>query len=83
MTAKEKLLDKARNSPTGITFDELCNLAKKSGFTFRRQNGGHKIYKHPCGAMMNFQPGKNGMAKPYQVRQLIDFIDSEKEADNV
>jgi hypothetical protein len=30
-----------------------------------------------------FQPDKNGMAKTYQVKQLLDFIDSRKEAENV
>lgn len=80
MTAMEKLLDKARNSPSGITFDELCRLADKSGFRFRRQAGSHKIYKHPAhGVMMNFQPDKNGMAKSYQVKQLLDFIDGQRE----
>jgi hypothetical protein len=81
--AIEKLLDRARNFPSGITFDELCRLADNNGFIFRRQAGSHKIYKHPQGAMMNFQPDKNGMAKTYQVKQLLDFIDCQKEAENV
>jgi len=83
MSAIEKLLARARNSPFGITFDELCRIADKNGFIFRRQSGSHKIYKHPQGALMNFQPDKNGMAKVYQLKQLLDFIDSQKEAENV
>jgi len=84
MTAIEKLLERARNSPSGITFDELCRLADKHGFIFRRQSGSHKIYKHPLHrAMMNFQPDQNGMAKTYQVKQLLDFIDNHQEEENV
>ena len=83
MNTIEKLLDKARISPSGVTFDELCRLADNNGFRFRRQAGSHKIYKHPRGTMMNFQPDKNGMAKTYQVKQLLNFIDSQKEDDNV
>jgi len=28
--------------------------------------------------MMNFQKGKDGKAIPYQVRQLLDYIDANK-----
>ena len=84
MTVIDKLLDKARNSSAGITFDELCRLADRNGFVFRRQAGSHKIYKHPVHkAMMNFQPDRNGMAKVYQVKQMIDFIDNHQEDENV
>jgi len=32
------------------------------------------LYEHPDGAMMNFQD-RDGKAKPYQVKQLLDYID--------
>lgn len=84
MTTIEKLLAKVRNSPSGITFDELCRLADRSGFVFRRQGGSHKVYKHKIhGMIMNFQPDRNGMAKAYQVKQLLEFIDMHKEDENV
>lgn len=74
MTKKEKLFSKAKNSPGGLTFNELCRLAELAGFVFRNQSGSHKIYKHPAtGEMMNLQPyGKH--AKKYQVMQLLDVI---------
>lgn len=74
MGKKEKLFRKACNSPNNLSFDELCTLAKQVGFIYKNSSGDHDIYKHPDGGMMNFQP-VNGKAKPYQVRQLLVFID--------
>lgn len=76
MTVNDKILAKARDSAVNLTFDELCHLAELNGFIFRRQTGSHKIYRHSkYKVMMNFQPMRNGMAKMYQVKQLLNFID--------
>jgi predicted RNA binding protein YcfA (HicA-like mRNA interferase family) len=48
-------------------------MAEMAGFVFDRAGGPHKIYKHAAGGMMNFQD-VNGKAKPYQVKQLLDYI---------
>ena len=69
----EKLLQRAMEAPGNLRFSELCSLAECAGFIFDRAAGSHKIYKHHAGGMMNFQD-VNGKAKPYQVRQLLDFI---------
>lgn len=76
MGKREKIYEKAKNSPANVGFRELCYLAEKVNFELRDQKGSHKTYKHPqYKDMMNFQPDKNGKAKPYQVHQLINFID--------
>ncbi|HPR53412.1 MAG TPA: type II toxin-antitoxin system HicA family toxin [Deltaproteobacteria bacterium] len=75
MGRKEKLYRKASESPNNLSFSELCSLAKQVGFVYRNTSGDHETYKHPIGGrMMNFQP-INGKAKPYQVKQLLDFIE--------
>ena len=74
MAKCEKLLSKARNSPDNLRFNELCSLAVCYGWVFQRQSGSHRIYMHPNGIVMNFQP-RNGKAKPTQVRQLLDAIE--------
>ncbi len=62
------------SSRGNISFADLCKLAEHVGFTFDRQNGSHKIYKHEKHPeFMNFQNVK-GKAKPFQVKQLINFI---------
>lgn len=72
---KKRLLDKLSGSQANVKFSELCRLAELVGFVFDRQNGtSHKVYrheKHP--GIMNFQEVK-GKAKPYQVKQLLNFI---------
>lgn len=80
MDKKQKLFHKAKRSPEGISFKEIQDLAVLYGFVFDTQKGSHIQYKRnddPHG-FMNFQPQKNDkkMAKPFQVRQLIKFIET-------
>lgn len=74
-----KLLDKAARSPKNLKFEDLCALAECYGWVFQRQCGSHRIYIHPglgnaFGSMMNFQ-SRDGKAKPFQVRQLLEAIE--------
>ncbi|MGH9822014.1 MAG: type II toxin-antitoxin system HicA family toxin [Blastocatellia bacterium] len=75
MAGREKLLEKAHNSPDGLRFEELCRLAEFHGFQFDRQTGSHKIFVHAeSGKVLNFQD-KNGKAKAYQVRQFLRAVE--------
>lgn len=75
MTRREKLLEKARNNPRGLRFSELTRLAESYGFYLDRQGGSHAVYKHKgLGVSIPLQPDKNGKAKGYQVKQLLDAI---------
>jgi len=83
MANREKLLDKANNSPKNLRFEDLCALAEGYGWVFQRRSGSHHIYLNPrlgnaVGSMMNFQP-RDGKAKPTQVRQLLEAIEDLKE----
>lgn len=72
----DKLLEKARRSPANLRFDELCQLAECYGFVLDRTKGSHRIYKRPgWKGVLTFQDDK-GKAKPYQVRQLLQVIES-------
>lgn len=71
----DKLLERARKSPSDLRFTEICQLAECYGFVFDRQAGSHRIYKRRgWPQVINFQEWK-GKAKPYQVRQLLKVID--------
>jgi hypothetical protein len=80
MTKCEKLFQKAISSPNNLRIEEVCKLAECYGWVFQRQEGtSHGVYMHPAlgntpGSLMNFQ-SKNGKAKPYQVRQLLNAIE--------
>jgi hypothetical protein len=40
-----------------------------------RTSGSHRIFRHPMGLMLNLQPDRNGQAKRYQLRQLLDLVE--------
>ena len=64
------------NNPKGVRFAELARVAQAFGFALMRTSGSHRIYRHAkSGAMMNFQ-NCEGMAKPYQVRQFLDLVET-------
>jgi hypothetical protein len=75
MTSGAKLLAKALNDPSSLRFKEACRLAEAHGFTLARSKGSHSVYKHAdYGRLLNLQR-IGGMAKPYQVRQLLNAIE--------
>ncbi|MGF1670564.1 MAG: type II toxin-antitoxin system HicA family toxin [Balneolaceae bacterium] len=75
MGRKDKLLNKAKRSTANFRFKDLINLAELSGFELKRQKSSHVIMKHKTHDLfMNFQDN-NGDAKPYQVKQLLKYID--------
>jgi len=83
MARCDKLLAEARNNPKGLRFAELCYLAQCHGFTLKRQKGSHHQYtREGLTRPLNFQEAKNGMAKPYQVKDLLAAIDELDGEDN-
>lgn len=77
VASAEKILAQARNNPKGLRFSELQRLAKALGYELSRVNGSHHIYTHPTRPelpQLNMQEDK-GMAKAYQVRQVLSVID--------
>lgn len=81
MSKCAKLLLKARNSASNLSFAEVCRLAECYGWEFERQKGSHRLYVNKNlepfeGRTMNFQPDKSNNAKAYQVKQLLDAIEN-------
>ena len=76
MTSIAKLYTRIRLNGRA-SFADLRRIAEAFGFELKRTNGSHHIFQHPdVPGNLNLQPsGKD--AKPYQIRQLLDMIDSE------
>jgi hypothetical protein len=79
MSDCDDLYERARKRPQSLRLKEAIQLAECWGFVLARQTGSHRIYKrkgyiHP----VNLQPLKNGMAKPFQVRQILAAIEDLK-----
>ena len=78
MGKKEKLFERAKVSAKNYKFRDLIKLAEYHGFVYKRQKGSHVIMKHTDKSIfMNFQD-KDGEAKPYQVKQLLEAIEEHK-----
>ena len=71
-----KLYEKAKAYPKGLRFHELKTLCECIGMICDRNKGSHFIYRldDPF-ILISIQKMKDGKAKPYQVRQILNFID--------
>jgi hypothetical protein len=69
------LLARARANPASLRFAEACTLAECHGWVLARQRGSHRIFRRPgTPRLLNLQDVR-GMAKAYQVRQLLAAVD--------
>jgi hypothetical protein len=72
---KRKLLERALSKPASLRFIEVCHLAEAYGSRLDRVRGSHHIYEHPPSTRpLNLQ-NIRGMAKAYQVRQLLRDVE--------
>ena len=79
----EDILIAMRNNPKGIRFSDLCRVCD-SFFGKPRQRGtSHRVYKTPWPGdpRVNIQEEK-GMAKAYQVKQVLRAIEKLKSHEN-
>ena len=67
---------KAKGNPKGLRFTELKTLCACIGMTYDRVKGSHFIYRMDDPFfLLSIQKMKDGKAKPYQVRQLLAYIE--------
>lgn len=72
---REKLLQRIMNCQKNVSFSDVVRLAEEFGFKLGRTNRSHNIFYHSnVPQPLNLQE-RDGKAKPYQVRQLIEFIE--------
>lgn len=72
-----KLLDLMRQSPQSVRFSDLVKVCDHIFGAARQQGSSHRVYRTPWvgDPRVNIQRGKAGMAKAYQVRQVLIAID--------
>ena len=75
----EKIIDQMRRSPQNVRFDDLAKVCAEYFGEPRQQGTSHKVHKTPWHGdpRVNIQRGKDGKdgnAKAYQVRQVLDAI---------
>jgi hypothetical protein len=71
----EEIIKKMENSPKGIKYKELVLVCNHYFGLPRQRSSSHCVYKTPWQGdpRVNIQNFK-GMAKPYQVRQVLKAI---------
>ena len=73
---KKKLLQKLLSNTKNIRFSEAVACAEAFGFKLDRVNGSHHIFVHPeIPELLNLQNVK-GKAKPYQLKQFLQLIET-------
>jgi hypothetical protein len=73
----ESILDAMRSNPKGVRFADACKVATHFFGETRHKGTSHWVWKMPWPGdpRVNLQRSKDGNAKSYQVRQLVDAID--------
>ena len=70
------ILEALRTNPQGVRFADLAKVCEAYFGTPRQKSTSHRVYRTPWPGdpRVNIQNAK-GMAKPYQVRQVIRAIE--------
>lgn len=84
MAIEQALVVRARRNPAGLSFEDALILARQLGFQHIRTQGSHCIFHHPLAPQirnqfpqpLNLQRGKDGKAKSYQIRQLLQMAEA-------
>lgn len=73
----EKIIEQMRNAPQNVRYGDLAKVCEEHFGAPRQQGTSHAVYKTPWvgDPRVNIQTAKNGMAKTYQVRQVLEAID--------
>jgi hypothetical protein len=76
MSTIDGIVDQMQRSPQGIRFADLCRVCDRFFGQSRQSGSSHRIYKTPWEGdpRVNIQNVK-GMAKAYQVRQVLKAIE--------
>lgn len=83
MTRTVDILRRMRRNPAGIRFTDLCRVCDEFFGSARQSSTSHRVYGTPWQGdpRVNIQNAK-GMAKAYQVRQVLKAIERLKDAES-
>jgi len=71
-----KIIEQMWRSPQNVRFDDLAKVCADHFGAPRQEGTSHTVYQTPWQGdpRVNIQRGKDGNAKAYQVRQVLDAI---------
>jgi hypothetical protein len=71
----EKIVEQMRSNPSGVRFDDLIRVCTAVFGKPQHKGGSHQKFRTSGARPLIVQPGQNGMAKPYQVKQVLKHLD--------
>jgi hypothetical protein len=76
MSRIDDILAAARSNPKNVKFSDICKVCDYFFGEPRQNSTSHRVYKTPWQGdpRVNIQ-NKNGKAKPYQVKQVLNAVD--------
>ena len=77
MASIEKLIEKMKNQPNGITIEEVSKVLAEKGYSFARQKGSHCHYINKTGDVITIVQRKPTIKKVYVV-EVLDRIGETK-----
>ena len=82
MPSLDEIITQMRTNPQGVRFVDLCRVCDFFFGKARQKSSSHRIYKTPWQGdpRVNIQSDK-GMAKAYQIRQVVRAIEQLEEQD--
>ncbi len=83
MSKIEKTLAEMEKAPQNVRFSDLSKVCVHYFGEPRNKGTSHHVYKTPWQGdpRVNIQKGKNGKAKAYQVKQVLEAINKLEEED--
>ena len=75
MSKAEKLLEKIRNNPKAVSFDDLDKVLRECGATCRQARSGSSHYYYQYGSNTLSVPYKRPHVKAIYVKSALEFID--------
>ena len=81
----EKTLRLMRESPRNVRYRDLCLVCEHYFGSPRQAGSSHRIYRTPWAGnpRINIQEGENGMAKVFQVHQVLAALERIETADEL
>jgi len=74
MPSVEKLIEKMKRQPNGISIDEINKVLNHFDFKCKRQKGSHRTYRNDHGGILVI-PVRKPTIKPVYVKNVLEKIE--------
>lgn len=81
MSKSEKLLEKIRNNPKAVSFDDLDKVLRGYGFVRRQLRSGSSHHYYTFGALTLSVPYKRPYVREIYVKQALALIEQATESE--